>query len=437
MRALDCHFGTGALIANMFKCSTMKNAIVLLAILFVPSSLFAWGSAGHEVIAAEAWRQLSPESKAEVIEVLKHHPDYQKWQSAYHTNASFNVYAFIFMKSSTWPDEIRRRGNKYDHPNWHFIDYPLRPPDFKFEPDNKPNDNVLYGVSECEKTLSDTNADPELRAAMLSFLVHLVGDMHQPLHCESLFTAEYPTGDKGGNDFYVKPGQRAVRLHGIWDGLLGSSANTRTHWNYAIELENRFPRGSLPELTKDTTPKEWSLESRELAIDKGYLKGELQGSTNAANAPSLPPDYTKNAKAAAERQGALAGYRLADEIQKYLKVSSPVPLLPVSALTAGPTSAPKKITAIEATNYYEQDVVVKAKVVQVSTRPSVNFLNLDAAFPDSPLTAVIFDSNVGDFGDLKKFEGKDVEIAGTVTKYRGKPEIVLESSNQLKVLSGK
>jgi hypothetical protein len=63
------------------------------------------------------------------------------------------------MRSSTWPDEIRRSGNKYDHPNWHFIDYPIRPPAFALEPDARPTDNVLFGISECEKALSNTNTN--------------------------------------------------------------------------------------------------------------------------------------------------------------------------------------------------------------------------------------------------------------------------------------
>jgi len=71
----------------------------------------------------------------------------------------------------------------------------------------------------------------------------------------------YPNGDKGGNEFYVRPRQTGVRLHGIWYGLLGSSVNPRTQWNYAIELDAKFPRASLPELTAHTTPKSWSLEN--------------------------------------------------------------------------------------------------------------------------------------------------------------------------------
>jgi hypothetical protein len=418
----------------VIKTSAVAATTLLAAILLLPRPAQAWDGAGHELIAAEAYRQLTPEFKAEAIEVLKAHPDYARWQSAYHTNAAFDIYAYVFMRSSTWPDEIRRTGNKYDHPNWHFIDYPLRPPDFAFEAGPKPEDDVLYGVAQCEKTLSDTTADPELRAAMLSFLIHLVGDMHQPLHCASLFTDAYPKGDRGGNDFYVMPGRHGVRLHGIWDGLLGTAANPRRQWNYAIQIDTKYPRTSLSELDNDPTPKGWSLESRGLAIDYGYLKGALKGSTTAADASTLPDDYTKNAKAVAEKQAALAGYRLADEIEKYLKVTDTVPLLPVAAVAAPSTALPAKISASEAKNYYDEDMVVTGKVVEVSVRPTITILDLDDPYPAAPFTAVIFPENVGQFGDVQKLDGEQVEITSTITEYRGKPEIILESTNQVKVV---
>jgi hypothetical protein len=408
-----------------------------LCALLIPNFSFAWGGAGHQLIAAEAYRQLSPQLKADVFEVLKSHPDFAKWTNAYHPNANFDLAAYVFMRCSTWPDEIRRSGSKYDHPNWHFIDYPLRPPDFKFEEDARPQDNVLFGISESEKTLSDTNADPEMRAAMLSYLVHLVGDEHQPLHCESFFDADYPKGDRGGNDFYVMPAQRVVGLHSIWDGLLGSAINPRIQWNYAIELEAKFPTNFLPELTKHTTPREWSLESRELAIETGYLRGELKGSTNRDDAPSLPPDYTKNAKAVAEKQGALAGYRLASEIEKYVKCAGPVPLLPPNTFSPSQTALPKKIGTSEASKYYDEAMVVTGKVAQVTVRPSITFINLDGAGQDAPFTAVIFPENSDKFKDVQKLQGQSVEISGTVTDYHTKPEIILERADQIRVAGQK
>ena len=412
---------------------------LLLAACFtiLPSSALAWSGPGHLAIAAEAYRELSPELKAEAFDVLKTHPDFAKWEKAYHPNANMDLAMYVFMRSSTWPDEIRRSGSQYDHPNWHFIDYPLRPPSFPLEPGPKPTDDILFGVQQCEQTLSDTNASPELRAAYLSWLIHLVGDIHQPLHCASLFTDAYPKGDRGGNDFYVKPAQAGVRLHGIWDGLLGSSPNPRTQMNYGIEIDAKYPRTTLPELTTHGSPKEWSLESRELAIEKAYLRGALQGSTNAETAPELPADYTKAAKMVAERQAALAGYRLADEIQKYLKCGSVLPFLPENTNSVAQTVIPAKIGTAEASKYYDETLVVTGKVVEVNVRPNITMLNLDQPFPGSPFTAVVFPENIGQFGDLRKLNNQSVEISGTVTEYRNKPEIILETPSQIKVVDAK
>jgi hypothetical protein len=268
------------------RITSIGWAIAGLALLQLNS--LAWDGAGHLVIAAEAFRQLSPELKAQAVEVLKVHPDYAKWVKAYHPNPNFDLATYVFMRRSTWPDDIRRSGSLHDHPNWHFIDYPLRPLAFPLEPGPKPGDDILSGLEWCETILSMTNLSPGVRAVYLSWLIHLVGDLRQPLHCASLFTDAYAKGDRGANDFYVKPGQRGVRLHSIWDGLLGTSVNPQTQWKYAITIDAEYPRTALPELTTHTTPKEWSLESRGLAIEKGYLRGALQGSTSPETAPALP-----------------------------------------------------------------------------------------------------------------------------------------------------
>ena len=409
-------------------------ACATIGLVFLQINAFAWSVAGHYVIAAEAFRQLPPELKAQAVEVLKAHPDYAKWAKAYHPNPNFDLAAYVFMRSSTWPDEIRRSGSPYDHPDWHFIDYPLRPPAFPLEPGPKPEDDVLFGIAQCEKTLSDTNASPELRAAYLSWLIHLVGDLHQPLHCASLFTDAYPKGDRGGNDFYVKPAQHGIRLHSLWDGLLGTSASPQTQWKYAITIDTQYPRTALPELSTNSTPGSWSLQSRQQAINWAYLRGELMGGPNADSAPPLPADYTKAAKAVAERQAALAGYRLADEIEKYLKLNGVVPLLPENTNTAAQTIKPDKIGTADASRYYDEMMTVTGTVVQVSIRPTVAILDFDKPYPDTPFTAVIFEANIGQFGDLQKLRGRSVEVSGTVTEYRGKPEIILETTNQLKLV---
>lgn len=298
-----------------------SRILLVLALLFLPGvPALAWSGAGHMVIAAEAYRQLSPELRKRVTEILKSHPDYEKWEKAFTPDAAnLDLSMFVFMRASTWADEIRRGHKEYDHPHWHYVDYPLKPPSFPQEPGPASDDDVLYGIAQCQKVLADSRASAELRAVYLAWLIHLVGDIHQPLHCASLVNATYPHGDKGGNDFYVKPGTRGIRLHSLWDGLLGTSGKPHTHLNYAIQIEAEHPRKSLKELAKHKTPKEWSLEGRALAVDKAYLRSDLKGSTSAETAPDLPEGYTKESKAVAERQAALAGYRLADEIQSCLR----------------------------------------------------------------------------------------------------------------------
>jgi len=105
-------------------------------------------------------------------------------------------------------------------------------------------------------------------------------------------------------------------------------------------------------------------------------------------------------------------------------------------LSAAPTtnSPPLKIGADEATNYFDQDMIVTGKVAQVTVRPGIVFLNMDQPYPDSPFTLVIFPDNAAQFGDLEALNGRDVEAAGKIKKYHDKPEIVLESTNQLKIL---
>jgi hypothetical protein len=175
------------------------------------------------------------------------------------------------------------------------------------------------------------------------------------------------------------------------------------------------------------------MESRKQAIEFGYLFGHLKGGTNIATAPPLPDGYLDHAKSVAERRGALAGYRLSDEIQKYLVLGRTVPLLPVNTNTMA-VALPKEIGTALASKYYDEDMVVTGKVVAVSVRSTIAILDLDQPYPDTPLTVAVFDDNFGKFGDFQKYNGHNVEISGTITEYHEKPEMVLESPRQIKIV---
>jgi len=299
---------------------TLTPLLCSIVVLLLTTNAQAWSGAGHQVIAAEAYRQLSPDLQKKATDILKAHPDYEKWaKSLTSESATLDLPAFIFMRASTWADEIRRRKSPYNHPKWHYVDYPLKPARFPVEPGPDPTNDILYGINQCEKVLADPKASPQDRAAYLSWLIHLIGDVHMPLHCCSLFTDAYQTGDRGGNSFYIKPATRGIALHSFWDGLLGTSGKPQAHLDYAIMIEHEHPRKSLAELKKAKTPKAWSLESRVIAVEKAYLRGELKGGGDRDTAQDLPEGYTKAAKVVAEKQAALAGYRLADMIRDYFQ----------------------------------------------------------------------------------------------------------------------
>ncbi len=96
--------------------------------------------------------------------------------------------------------------------------------------------------------------------------------------------------------------------------------------------------------------------------------------------------------------------------------------------------APLKISAVDATNYYDREMIVTGQVAQVTIRPTVTFLNLDKKYPDSPFEVVIFHGKSSFYGDANALKGKSIEIRGKIKNYRDKPEIILGSTNQLNVL---
>ena len=102
------------------------------------------------------------------------------------------------------------------------------------------------------------------------------------------------------------------------------------------------------------------------------------------------------------------------------------------ALSKTDTSALLKIGTGEADKHYGQEMIVTGRVAQVTIRPKVIFLNLDRPYPDSPFTVVIFPGEY--LADVKALDGKAVEIKGKIKNYHDKPEIVLDSTNQLTVL---
>ena len=276
-------------------------------------------------VAALAYRELKLEERAWATDLLRKHPEAAKWAAQVPGNdPNLDEGAIFFMGASKWPDELRFGNSEWRHIEWHYVDYPVTPPSFPKQPSPAPGNDIVFATNECMTMLKDPEVPVKDKACWLAWLIHIVGDITQPLHCCALVNDDFPApqGDRGGNLIFVKAGNgNGVPLHKMWDDASGTARGFHTNLlrgysNQAARLDLEFKREGLAELRENTIPEAWASESWQIAVDQVYLHGQLLYGRDAASAEVLPEGYTKNLKAVAERRLALGGYRLADLIRE-------------------------------------------------------------------------------------------------------------------------
>jgi hypothetical protein len=222
-----------------------------------------------------------------------------------------------FVTAGVWADDLKSEGN-YLEANWHFIDLPVEdesnpPPE---PPPAPPAENVAWAISEGSSTVRAAKSTLLDKSRQLRFMVHFVGDVHQPLHAASYFSEQFPDGDAGGNAWAITS-SIAKNLHSFWDSGAGqwatdlprplspaSQAQLKTE---AAALMSEHPASSFGSLVAAWPPTVWANESVELAATVAYT---------APQAPTpIPDDYITEAVALCRKQVALAGYRLATQIE--------------------------------------------------------------------------------------------------------------------------
>jgi hypothetical protein len=233
------------------KQQTLLVMIAMIIVLLFASSASAWNSPTHMVIGAIAYRILENESPRTVSvtkTLLEKHPWYaDRWRDDVEKLAESQRGEMLFMLAARWADDIRMQAKLQRETKWHYINFPFKPAG---EPEDiKPlaphPDNILSALAENQRRVkSQVSADQ--RAIALAWLLHLVGDIHQPLHTVQLFTREYPHGDRGGNEVCIRlaPGRAALDLHRLWDGLITSTNNVGRLRNIATELLSKFSRAA-------------------------------------------------------------------------------------------------------------------------------------------------------------------------------------------------
>lgn len=290
--------------------------IALLMLAPAAQRAHAWSASGHMIAAAIAYRELPLPLRTQWYLLLREHPSHDQWMREAGDSVEFGVY--LFMRAAVWPDELRREQGAEAHPEWHYVNYPLVPPEYPMrEPLPSPNGNILMAIEHNAAVLRDLSQPAQRRAIALAWLLHLVADLHQPLHVVAVVDETWPAGDRGGNEIFFRTSDtasRAMPLHAVWDGLLGRVTEYTPLLNQVIAIADEHPRERLAEQLRSAPDVQaWARESRSLAIDSVYA-GARGGVTRErqAEAAVLSEEYTTRATSVARRRVALAGYRLAD-----------------------------------------------------------------------------------------------------------------------------
>jgi hypothetical protein len=255
----------------------VRSAPALALLLLVPAPASGWGALGHRVVARVAQPRLDARAQAGTRALLG---------------------GATLADVSTWADDVRdsRPATK----RWHYVNVPRRAAEYETRRDcalRAEGDCVVAAIARERRLLADLGTPRRVRIEALRFVIHLVPDAHQPLHCAD-------DGDAGGNRVEVRLLGRPTNLHAAWDGGLLAAAGLRE-----AELVRRLGNwldglGShrRAELAAGSV-EDWVDECHAVAVTQVYGR--------------LPPDrqlgwaYVRAMRPAIERQLARAAIRLA------------------------------------------------------------------------------------------------------------------------------
>jgi hypothetical protein len=240
-----------------------------------PSTAFAWGKTGHRVVAAIADTQLSGLARAQIAQIL----------------GPGESLADV----ANWPDEMRSDPSPYwqkTSPPWHYVTLD------GFSYDHAPPEgDALAALAGFRKTLQDPNASLADKQLALRFVIHLVGDLHQPLHVGKCC-------DRGGNEVKVTWFGKPTNLHSVWD-----SAMLEDEQLSFTELADKLER----HLSNQQLMAWWDVNPRDWVSESGQYRDTLYPppSKDKKKLPALSYAYVYKFTPLMEQRLSQAGVRLA------------------------------------------------------------------------------------------------------------------------------
>lgn len=316
----------------------MKRKIfsALLLALSLPHSAIAWNATGHKLVARIAWEQMNATARRKVIAILKGAPADACLLDLQTTGPDSQ--REFFVRVSTWPDIVRpdeRQGledtracTRFHRRDWHFINFfwkgfsgetdADRPRDLtavELKAIQRPDVNAVmllgffHPIVACDKPRCGTR--PEDRAVTLAWILHLVGDIHQPLHTSARVTADAPVGDQGGNLCKLAQSSR-FSLHSYWDGIVDLQMPRPDNESDSAYIERvsrlimqEHPRSGISSRLQPLSFEAWSREGFDTTKAAIYPKTLVCGPTHD---PSTT--YREAAFSISKKAIAVGGYRL-------------------------------------------------------------------------------------------------------------------------------
>ncbi|PRQ02717.1 S1/P1 Nuclease [Enhygromyxa salina] len=260
-----------------------------------PSDALAWHDDGHRIVGEIAARNLSKSALAQINELLADMPEYSTMATA-----------------ATWADQQAKLDPSFAFAySSHYINVDARStPREVLAQCLEKSGCVATGITYYADILRSERASRAQRAEALRFLLHFVGDVHQPLHAGH-------SQDKGGNDIAelrlleYTPAKQRTNLHAVWDGGFVAITMAREGWDwqrYAAELDARVTDEMIARWGRGSVY-DWIEESRLFAAANGYLRAD--GMTPVRSGDALGEDWYQRNLPVAEQRLQQAGVRLA------------------------------------------------------------------------------------------------------------------------------
>lgn len=287
----------------------MIKRLLLFALLLLPSPAFAWWEYGHGTVARIAWLEISPGTRTELRRLM----------AAERLLETPTCRVDTIEALSYWPDCVKALGERFSHASpWHYQNVDICQPFDLAEPCRDGN-CVSAQIERHARLLADPNVPRRERLIALAFLVHFMGDLHQPMHAGD-------HGDLGGNRVRILYGIIPTNLHAAWDGYLADRGMS-TPTSHADGIRSELGEEDKAAMRQGDVAA-WSREgweaSREFAY--GSILADpcaLPPGTVPAEPPVITEEITRRLIPIVRRQAARGGIRLARILDEAFQPDSP------------------------------------------------------------------------------------------------------------------